>query len=196
MIEESGMNERCGWARGDQLLIDYHDEEWGVPLHDDRPLFEFLVLEGIQAGLSWLTILRKRENYRKAFDRFDPTVVAQYDEERIDELMQDTGIVRNRLKIRAAIDNARTFLDVEDEFGSYNAYIWQFVGGGPIQNEWRHLEEIPSTSTESKAMSQDLKRRGFKFVGPTICYAFMQAVGMVNDHLVNCFRYRQLRAGK
>ena len=190
------MNERCGWARGDQLLIDYHDEEWGVPLHDDRPLFEFLVLEGIQAGLSWLTILRKRENYRKAFDRFDPTVVAQYDEERIDELMQDTGIVRNRLKIRAAIDNARTFLDVEDEFGSYNAYIWQFVGGGPIQNEWRHLEEIPSTSTESKAMSQDLKRRGFKFVGPTICYAFMQAVGMVNDHLVNCFRYRQLRAGK
>jgi len=196
VIEESGMNERCGWARGDQLLIDYHDEEWGVPLHDDRPLFEFLVLEGIQAGLSWLTILRKRENYRKAFDRFDPTVVAQYDEERIDELMQDTGIVRNRLKIRAAIDNARTFLDVEDEFGSYNAYIWQFVGGGPIQNEWRHLEEIPSTSTESKAMSQDLKRRGFKFVGPTICYAFMQAVGMVNDHLVNCFRYRQLRAGK
>jgi DNA-3-methyladenine glycosylase I len=196
VIKESGMNERCGWARGDQLLIDYHDEEWGVPLHDDRLLFEFLVLEGFQAGLSWLTILRKRENYRKAFERFDPTVVAQYDEEKIDELMQDTGIVRNRLKIRAAIDNARAFLDVQDEFGSYNAYIWQFVGGGPIQNEWRHLKEIPSKSTESKAMSQDLKRRRFKFVGPTICYAFMQAVGMVNDHTVDCYRQRQLRAGK
>ena len=196
MIEESGMKERCGWARGDQLLIDYHDEEWGVPLHDDRPLFEFLVLEGFQAGLSWLTILRKRENYRNAFDRFDPTVVARYDEEKIGELMQDTGLVRNRLKIRAAIDNARAVLDVQAEFGSYNAYIWQFAGGRPIQNEWRHLKEIPGTSAESEAMSKDLKRRGFRFVGPTICYAFMQAVGMVNDHLVNCFRYRQLRGGK
>ena len=188
--------ERCGWARGDQLLIDYHDEEWGVPLHEDRGLFEFLVLEGFQAGLSWLTILRKRENYRKAFDRFDATVVAQYNEEKIRELMQDAGIVRNNLKIRASIANAIAFLDVQDEFGSCDAYIWKFVDGSAIQNEWRHLKEIPSTSGESEAMSQDLKRRGFKFVGPTICYAFMQAVGMVNDHLVNCFRYRQLRAGQ
>jgi len=189
------MKERCGWARGDRLLIDYHDEEWGVPLHDDRLLFEFLILEGFQAGLSWLTILRKRENYRKAFDRFDPTIIGQYNEEKIRELMQDAGIVRNSLKIRAAVDNARAFLDVQDEFASYDEYIWQFVDGSTIQNEWRHLKEIPSTSGESEAMSQDLKRRGFKFVGPTICYAFMQAVGMVNDHLVSCFRYRQLRAG-
>jgi DNA-3-methyladenine glycosylase I len=193
---KSGMKERCGWARGDRLLIDYHDEEWGVPLHDDRPLFEFLILEGFQAGLSWLTILKKRENYRKAFDRFDPAVVAHYNGEKIEELMKDTGIVRNSLKIRAAVDNARAFLDVQDEFGSYDGYIWQFVGGKPIQNERRHPKEIPSRSTESEAMSQDLKRRGFKFVGPTICYAFMQAVGMVNDHLVSCFRYRQLWAGK
>ena len=177
------------------MLIDYHDEEWGVPLHDDRLLFEFLILEGFQAGLSWLTILRKRENYRKAFDRFDPTIIGQYNEEKIRELMQDAGIVRNSLKIRAAVDNARAFLDVQDEFASYDEYIWQFVDGSTIQNEWRHLKEIPSTSGESEAMSQDLKRRGFKFVGPTICYAFMQAVGMVNDHLVSCFRYRQLRAG-
>jgi DNA-3-methyladenine glycosylase I len=190
------MKERCGWARGERLLIDYHDEEWGVPLHGDRPLFEFLILEGFQAGLSWLTILKKRENYRKAFDRFDPAVVAHYNGEKIEELMKDTGIVRNSLKIRAAVDNARAFLAVQEEFGSYDAYIWQFVGGRPIQNERRHFKEIPSRSTESEAMSQDLKRRGFKFVGPTICYALMQAVGMVNDHLVSCFRYRQIRAGK
>ena len=196
MTVKSGMKKRCGWARGDRLLIDYHDEEWGVPLHDDRLLFEFLILEGFQAGLSWLTILKKRENYRKAFDRFDPAVVVHYNGEKVEELMKDTGIVRNGLKIRAAIGNARAFLDVQDEFGSYDAYIWQFVGGKPIQNERRHPKEIPSSSTQSETMSQDLKRRGFKFVGPTICYAFMQAVGMVNDHLVSCFRYQQLRAGK
>ena len=193
MIEELSTNERCEWAAGDQLLIDYHDKEWGVPLHDDRGLFEFLILEGAQAGLSWLTILRKRQNYRRAFEGFNPTVVANYDEVKIQELLQDTGIVRNERKVRATVANARAFLDVQNEFGSFNIYIWQFVGATPIRNTWKKISEIPGKSAESELMSRDLRHRGFSFVGPTICYAFMQAVGMVNDHTINCFRYWQLQ---
>lgn len=174
-------------------MIAYHDEEWGVPVHDDRLLFEFLVLEGAQAGLSWSTILRKREAYRRAFAGFDPSKVARFDEKRIERLLQDPGIVRNRLKVQAAVTNARAMLEVQREFGSFDAYIWQFVGGKPRRNRWRTLAEIPAQTPEATAMSTDLKRRGFRFVGPTICYAFMQAVGMVNDHLVSCFRYRELR---
>ena len=168
----------------------YHDTEWGTPLHDDRGLFEFLILEGAQAGLSWQTILRKRENYRKAFDRFDPARVARYDRKKFRALMNDAGIVRNRLKIEAAIQNAKFFLAVKKEFGSFDAYIWQFVNGKPIQNRWSR--SIPAKTAESDAMSKDLKKRGFRFVGSTICYAFMQAVGMVNDHVTTCFRYKQL----
>ncbi len=183
---------RCAWARGD-LALAYHDEEWGVPLHDDRRLFEFLVLEGAQAGLSWDTILRKRENYRKAFARFDPETVARFDERAVKRLLADPGIVRNRLKILSAIRNAEVFLRVRDEFGSFDAYIWRFVEGSPKRNAWRSAKQIPARTAESDAMSKELKRRGFNFVGSTICYAFMQAVGMVNDHLVGCFRYREIR---
>ncbi len=170
-------------------MIRYHDEEWGRPVHDDRRLFEFLILEGAQAGLSWETILKKREAYRKAFDRFDPKVVAKYGKGKVRELLRNAGIVRNRLKIEGAIRNANGFLAVRDEFGSFDAYIWQFVGGQPLVNAWRSLRQLPATTPESDAMSKDLKRRGFTFVGSTICYAFMQAVGMVNDHMVHCFRY-------
>ncbi len=170
-------------------MIRYHDEEWGRPVHDDRRLFEFLILEGAQAGLSWETILKKREAYRKAFDRFDPKVVAKYGKGKVRELLRNAGIVRNRLKIEGAIRNANAFLAVRDEFGSFDAYIWQFVGGQPLVNAWRSLRQLPATTPESDAMSKDLKRRGFTFVGSTICYAFMQAVGMVNDHVVHCFRY-------
>ncbi len=170
-------------------MIRYHDEEWGRPVHDDRRLFEFLILEGAQAGLSWETILKKREAYRKAFDRFDPKVVAKYGKGKVRELLRNSGIVRNRLKIEGAIRNANAFLAVRDEFGSFDAYIWQFVGGQPLVNAWRSLRQLPATTPESDAMSKDLKRRGFTFVGSTICYAFMQAVGMVNDHVVHCFRY-------
>ncbi len=170
-------------------MICYHDEEWGRPVHDDRRLFEFLILEGAQAGLSWETILKKREAYRKAFDRFDPKVVAKYGKGKVRELLRNAGIVRNRLKIEGAIRNANGFLAVRDEFGSFDAYIWQFVGGQPLVNAWRSLRQLPATTPESDAMSKDLKRRGFTFVGSTICYAFMQAVGMVNDHVVHCFRY-------
>ena len=187
------MKERCEWVGSDQLLIDYHDNEWGVPLHDDQSLFEFLILEGVQAGLSWLTILKKRENYRLAFDGFDPDIVAHYDEKKIQELLQDRGIVRNRMKIRAAITNARSFLKIQKEFGSFNKYIWQFTENRPVLNQWKNLKEIPSKSVESELMSRDLKQRGFKFVGPTICYAFMQAIGMVNDHTIHCFRYEELQ---
>lgn len=176
---------RC-WNVKDLLYIQYHDEEWGIPVHDDRKLFEMLILEGAQAGLSWETILKKRENYRKAFDGFMPETVANYGAEKVDELLQNDGIIRNRLKINAAIGNARAFLKVQAEFGSFDSYSWQFVGGKPIINRWRSLEEVPVTTPESEAMSKDLKKRGFKFVGPTICYSFMQAVGMVNDHLVGC----------
>lgn len=182
---------RCHWA-GNELTILYHDEEWGVPLHDDQRLFEFLILEGAQAGLSWDTILKKRTNYRCAFDRFDPLAVSHYGREKVRELLGNSGIVRNRLKIDSAIKNARAFLQVQEEFGSFDAYIWQFVGGQPRQNARRAPHQIPAHTPQSDAMSKDLKRRGFKFVGTTICYAFMQAVGMVNDHLVNCFRHEEL----
>jgi DNA-3-methyladenine glycosylase I len=184
------MMERCGWADSDPLMRQYHDEEWGVPLHDDRKLFEFLVLEGSQAGLSWRTILRKRENYRRAFHGFHTERIARYSEQDVARLLADPGIVRNGLKIRAAIGNARRFLDVRGEFGTFDDYIWRFVGGKPILHRFRTLQELPAISEEAEAMSADLRRRGFRFVGPTICYAFMQAVGMVNDHLVGCFRHR------
>jgi DNA-3-methyladenine glycosylase I len=183
---------RCAWAGSDPLYVAYHDDEWGVPVHDDRILFEFLILEGAQAGLSWSTILRKRPNYRLAFDQFDPVVVAGYSDQKVAEMLQNPGIVRNRLKISAAVQNARAFLAVQQEFGSFDAYLWGFVGGKPVLNSWSSLAEIPAHTPLSDALSKDLLRRGFKFVGSTICYAFMQAVGLVNDHTVNCFRYTQL----
>jgi DNA-3-methyladenine glycosylase I len=184
---------RCEWATPeDPLYTSYHDEEWGVPLHDDRRLFEFLILEGAQAGLSWRTILRKRENYRRAFDGFDPRKVALYDERKVKSLLADGGIVRNELKVRSAIRNAKACLEVQNEFGSLDEYMWGFVGGRPKVNGWRSLEEVPPSSAESVAMSKDLLKRGFRFVGPTICYAHMQASGMVNDHVVYCFRYGEL----
>jgi DNA-3-methyladenine glycosylase I len=182
---------RCGWAKR-PLDIKYHDHEWGVPQHDDRVLFEFLILEGAQAGLSWSTILEKRANYRRAFDSFDARKVARYDAREVRKLLADPGIVRNRLKIAAAIRNAQTFLAVQQEFGSFDTYIWRFVGGQTIRIARQSLKQIPARTPESDAMSQDLLRRGFRFVGPTICYAFMQAVGMVNDHLINCFRYTEV----
>jgi DNA-3-methyladenine glycosylase I len=184
---------RCGWAGSDSLYLAYHDEEWGVPVHDDTLLFEFLVLEGAQAGLSWLTILRKRENYRKAFSGFDPAKVARFDRRKVERLLQNPGIVRNRLKVRSAVSNARAFLRVREEFGSFSAYQWRFVDGRPVQNRWRSLSEVPARTPRSDALSRDLKERGFSFVGSTIVYAHMQAVGMVNDHLVGCFRHRELR---
>jgi DNA-3-methyladenine glycosylase I len=186
---------RCAWA-SNPLAIAYHDAEWGVPLHDDRGLFEFLILEGAQAGLSWDTILRKREAYRAAFDQFDPVKVAKYDVRRVARLLANVDIVRNRLKVASAITNARAFLDVQKEFGSFDAYIWKFVGGTPIQNARRGLGDVPVSTPESDALSKDLKRRGFSFVGTTICYAMMQAVGMVNDHAVTCFRYAELTKSK
>ena len=182
---------RCHWA-SNELSIRYHDEEWGVPLHDDRRLFEFLILEGAQAGLSWDTILKKRLNYREAFDGFDPRLVAEYRPPKVSELLANVGIIRNRLKIQSAIENAKAFLQVQEEFGSFDMYIWQFVGGVPKQNAWHAAQQVPAETPESAAMSKDLKRRGFNFVGSTICYAFMQAVGMVNDHALDCFRYAQL----
>ncbi len=185
---------RCVWAGSDPLYCAYHDEEWGVPLHDDRALFEFLILEGAQAGLSWITILRKRPAYRAAFDQFDAARIARYGTGKIELLMQDAGIVRNRLKIEAAVTNARKFLEVQAEFGSFDAYLWRFVEGEPRQNRWRSHAEIPAQTRESDAMSKELKRRGFKFVGSTICYAYMQAVGMVNDHTMDCFRHKELSA--
>jgi len=182
---------RCAWANN-ELAMRYHDEEWGVPAHDDRKLFEFLILEGAQAGLSWNTILAKRENYRKVFDGFDPERVARYDHRKIQQLLRDPGIVRNKLKVNAAIENAKAFLRVQEEFGSFDRYIWQFVGGKPKVNKWKSLRQVPARTAESDAMSKNRKRRGFRFVGSTICYAFTQAVGMVNDHLVGCFRYKAL----
>jgi DNA-3-methyladenine glycosylase I len=187
---------RCGWVGNDPVMIAYHDEEWGVPVHDDRLLFEFLVLEGAQAGLSWSTILKKRESYRAAFDNFDPNNVAGYGENRIGQLMRNPGIVRNRLKIRSAVTNARAVLAIQREFGSFDSYIWRFVGGRTIQNRRQRLSDIPSKTPEAEAMSKDLKKRGFTFVGPTICYAFMQAVGMVNDHTTDCFRYQELEGSR
>lgn len=184
---------RCDWANRSELEQSYHDQEWGVEVHDDRTLFEFLVLEGAQAGLSWAIILRKREGYRRAFDNFDARIISRYSEKTVSRLLADSEIIRNRLKINAAITNARAFLPVQKEFGSFDRYIWQFVNGKPIRNSWKTLAEIPSSTPESVAMSKDLKKRGFKFIGPTICYAFMQAVGMVNDHVVDCFRYKELK---
>ncbi len=185
--------QRCVWPGDDPLYRAYHDDEWGVPLHDDRALFEFLTLEGAQAGLSWITILRKRENYRAVFDNFDSEHIARYDTSKIELLLQNPGIVRNRLKIEAAVNNAQKFLEVQEKYGSFDAFAWQFVGGKPRQNHWRSLAEIPASTVESDAMSKELKRRGFKFVGSTICYAHMQATGMVNDHTVDCFRHKELR---
>ena len=184
--------QRCAWAGDDNLYRQYHDSEWGVPLHDDRALFEFLILEGAQAGLSWITILRKRENYRAAFDDFDATRIAAYGANKIESLLQDAGIVRNRLKIAAAVINAQKFLDVQDEFGSFDSFIWRFVDGNPKQNRWRSPAEVPASTPESDVMSKELKRRGFKFVGSTICYALMQATGLVNDHTTDCYRHKEL----
>ena len=186
--------ERCSWCGDDPLYVAYHDEEWGVPVYDDHTLFEFLILEGAQAGLSWSTILKKREGYRAAFDGFDPAIVARYDERKTSELLADPGIVRNRLKVASAVSNAQAFLAVQEERGSFSNYIWGFVDGAPIQNEWRALAEIPAKTPLAETISKDLKKRGFRFVGPTIVYAHMQATGMVNDHVVGCFRYPEIMA--
>lgn len=186
------MKKRCGWVSDHPLYIEYHDQEWGVPVHDDRKLFEMLILEGAQAGLNWLTILKKREGYRRAFADFDPNIVAKFDDQKAEELRNDTNIIRNRLKIAAAIQNAKIFLKVQKEFGSFDAYIWQFIGKNPIQNSWQSLSDVPAKTHISEVMSKELKKREFRFVGPTICYAFMQATGMVNDHTTDCFRYSEL----
>ena len=192
---EDGIGEnmkRCSWCGEDQLYTKYHDEEWGVPLHDDRQLFEMINLEGAQAGLSWITILRKRENYKKAFDNFDAKKIVKYDSKKIESLLQNEGIVRNRLKVNAVVTNAKAFLEIQKEFGSFDSYIWQFVGGKPLVNKRKTMGDVPAKAEESDAMSKDLLKRGFKFVGSTICYAFMQATGMVNDHVTDCFRYKQV----
>ena len=189
-LHEDG-KKRCDWARN-PLAVAYHDEEWGSPLHDDRLLFEFLILEGAQAGLSWDTILKKRPHYRKVYKRFDPKKVARFGKADVERLLADPGIVRNRLKVESSIQNAKLFLEVQKEFGSFDAYIWDFVGGKPKRNRWKQMGQVPATTAESDAMSKALKKRGFRFVGSTICYAFMQATGMVNDHTTGCFRYRQV----
>jgi len=186
--------QRCEWGTSSALYIEYHDSEWGVPVHDERKLFEFLILEGAQAGLSWSTILNKRQAYIQVFDNFEPAKVAGYDDTKVQALLANAGIVRNRLKIQAAIKNARSFLEIQDQYGSFNTYIWQFVDGKPLQNSWKSLREIPAITKESDAMSKELKKRGFTFVGSTICYAFMQAVGMVNDHTVDCFRWQEVKS--
>ncbi len=195
MKKTSTLAERCAWADStNDLYVRYHDTEWGVPVHEDGKHFEFLILEGAQAGLSWYTVLNKREGYRKAFAQFDPNKVVRFSEKRVETLLKNPGIIRNRLKVRAAIINARAFLELQKEYGSFNGYAWQFVGAKPIQNRWRSMNEVPATSRESDALSKDLTKRGFKFVGSTIIYAHMQAVGMVNDHLVGCFRHRECKA--
>ncbi len=183
---------RCQWVGSHPLEIAYHDTEWGVPVHDDRTLFEFLILEGAQAGLNWLTVLKKRESYREAFAGFDPAAVARFGDADVEALLQNPGIIRNRLKVRSAIGNAQAFLEVQEEYDSFDAYVWHFVEGAPVVNRWRSLAELPAQTPASQRMSKDLKKRGFNFVGPTICYAFMEAVGMVNDHTVDCFRYREV----
>ncbi|WP_430788853.1 DNA-3-methyladenine glycosylase I [Virgibacillus flavescens] len=185
------MKKRCEWSTSDPVYIDYHDNEWGRPTHDERDLFEMLCLEGAQAGLSWITILKRRENYRKAFDNFDPQLIKQYDEDKIQEILQDEGIIRNKLKVRSVVTNAQAFLKVQEEFGTFDAYVWSFVGGKTIYNDWSVHSEVPATTEESEKMSKDLKKRGFKFVGPTICYAYMQSTGMVNDHTEDCFLYHK-----
>jgi DNA-3-methyladenine glycosylase I len=187
------MKNRCGWTLTDLLMIDYHDNEWGVPVHDDVKHFEMIVLDGAQAGLSWKTVLHKRENYRKAFDKFDPRKVARYDDRKIEKLLHDPGIIRNRLKVQSAVRNAKAFLTVVEEFGTFDSYIWQFVDHKTIHNEWKSLSELPAKTPESDAMSIDMKKRGFNFVGSTICYAYMQAAGMINDHTVDCFRHPEIK---
>jgi len=187
------MNTRCEWVWYDPLLTEYHDKEWGVPVHDDKRLFEFLVLDAFQAGLSWSIILRKRENFRRAFSDFDPLKIAKYKKSEIDRLLEDSGIIRNRLKIESTVSNANSFLNVQKEFGTFDKYIWQFVNYRTIRNRWNSIKELPAKTEESDLMSRDLKKRGFRFVGSTVCYAFMQAAGMVNDHVINCFRYKELR---
>ena len=184
---------RCDWTSTNPLMIKYHDEEWGVPLHNDRKLFEFIILDAFQAGLSWNTIINKRKNFRKAFDNFDPVKISKYDAKKINELLNDAGIIRNKMKVNATIQNAKAFLLLKKEFGSFDKYIWQFTGGKTIVNKWKTLKELPAKTKESDAMSKDLKERGFNFVGSTICYAFMQAAGMINDHLVTCFRYKEVK---
>ncbi|MDX1797975.1 MAG: DNA-3-methyladenine glycosylase I [Candidatus Lokiarchaeia archaeon] len=186
------MVKRCAWANNDPQMREYHDKEWGTPIHDDRLLFEFLILEGAQAGLSWSTILQKRDNFRIAFDNFDWNKIAKYSESKIEDLMNNEGIIRNKLKINAVIANAKAFLKIQNEFGSFDKYIWKFVNYETIDNKFKELSELPSKTEQSEQMSKDLKKRGFKFVGPTICYAFMQAVGMVNDHVIDCFRYKEI----
>lgn len=183
---------RCDWVTDDPLYIEYHDEEWGIPVHDDKNLFEMLILEGAQAGLSWITILKKREYYKEAFDDFDYELIVTYDEGKIEELLANKNIIRNKLKINAAISNAKAFIKVQKEFGSFDKYIWQFVNGSTITNKWSRIEDVPTQTKESEVMSKDLKKRGFKFIGPVICYSFMQAVGMVNDHTIDCFRYNEI----
>jgi DNA-3-methyladenine glycosylase I len=196
-MRDAKPRKRCGWVRSDdELMREYHDREWGVPVHDDQKHFEFLVLEGAQAGLSWSTVLRKRDAYRRAFSDFDPRKVARYTDDRIEKLLSDPGIIRNRLKIASAVKNARAFLAVQEECGSFDAYCWQFVGGRPRHNRWKRDRQIPATSPESDVFSKDLKQRGFTFVGSTVIYAHMQAVGMVNDHLVDCFRYREIHRSR
>jgi DNA-3-methyladenine glycosylase I len=186
------MRRSCDWPSGDPLMIEYHDTEWGVPVHDDRKLFEFLVLDAAQAGLSWRTVLRKRENYRRAFKGFDPEKVARFTHRDLERLLRDPGIIRNRLKVESAVHNARAMIAVRGEFGSFDSYAWSFTGGRTMRNAWRRLDQLPAESDESRAMSKDMKKRGFRFCGPVICYAFMQAAGLINDHLVHCFRYREV----
>lgn len=187
--------QRCEWAGEDPLYLEYHDREWGVPVYNDRKLFEMLILEGAQAGLSWITILRKRPGYRRAFDRFDPAAIARYDKRKIERLLKDPGIVRNRLKIEAAVQNAHAFLQMRENHESFSVFLWEFVEGKPVVNHWESLAQVPASTPESEAMSRELKKRGFKFVGSTICYAFMQAVGMVNDHTTECYRHKQIVSG-
>lgn len=188
------MKKRCGWCEKDQMYKDYHDQEWGVPLHDDLKIFEFLILESMQAGLSWYTILKKRTHFKEAFDQFDPNKIAHYNNEKIENLLTNPGIIRNKAKVNAAVKNAQAFLRIKELFGSFDHYIWQFTNGKIIHNAWRDMKDIPSHSSESDALSKDLKQRGFNFVGTTICYAHMQATGMINDHLVDCFRYNEITA--
>jgi len=191
-MRKMAQTKRCDWCGSDPVYVQYHDEEWGVPVHDDRKLFEFLILEGAQAGLSWITILKRREGYRKAYAHFDVEKVARFSEKKIEKMLGDPGIIRNKLKVRSSVGNARAFIDIQEEFGSFDTYSWQFVDGEPIVNKWKKMSQIPVTTVESDAFSKDLKKRGFKFVGSTIMYAHMQALGMVNDHLLSCFRYKEL----
>lgn len=187
------MKKRCEWCGDEPIYLDYHDKEWGVPVHDDRQHFEMIILDGAQAGLSWITILKRRETYREAFDNFDVEKVARYSDKKIELLLKDPGIIRNRLKVNSAVTNAKSFLKIQEEFGSFDKYIWQFTGNDTLHNSWKAMNEIPAKTTESDAMSKDLKKRGFSFVGSTICYAYMQAAGMVNDHVTNCFRYKEVK---